>query len=81
MAIAISDPTFTFVEVFFEAVSAFATVGLSMGITAQLSTLAKLILITLMYIGRVGVLLLMEALLGEPQGSEIDYPEEDLLVG
>lgn len=81
MAIAISDPTFTFVEVFFEAVSAFATVGLSMGITAQLSTLAKVILITLMYIGRVGVLLLMEALLGEPQASQIDYPEEDLLVG
>lgn len=81
MAISVSDPNFTFVEVLFEAVSAFATVGLSMGITAKLSTLAKLIIITLMYIGRVGVLLLMEALLGEPQVSEIDYPEEDLLVG
>jgi trk system potassium uptake protein TrkH len=81
MAIAISDPTFSFVEILFEAVSAFGTVGLSMGITAQLSVLAKLIIITLMYIGRVGVLLLMEALLGEPQASEIDYPEEDLLVG
>jgi trk system potassium uptake protein TrkH len=81
MAISVSDPNFTFVEVLFEAVSAFATVGLSMGITAKLSTLAKLIIITLMYIGRVGVLLLMEAFLGEPQVSEIDYPEEDLLVG
>jgi trk system potassium uptake protein len=81
IAIAVSDPHFSFVEILFESVSAFGTVGLSMGITAQLSALAKLIIISLMYIGRVGVLLLMEALLGEPKTSEICYPEEDLLVG
>jgi len=81
VAIAISDPQLAFVEVFFESVSAFATVGLSMGITADLSTAGKIVLIILMYVGRVGVLLLMEALLGDPRPSTVDYPEEDLLVG
>ena len=81
VAIAISDPDLSFVEVFFGSVSAFATVGLSMGITAKLSTFGKVVLICLMYVGRVGVLLLMEAMLGDPCPSTVDYPEEDLLVG
>jgi len=79
--LAVSDPKFEFIQVFFEVVSAFGTVGLSMGITAKLSTIGKLTIIAVMYIGRVGVLLLMEALLGDPKPSAIRYPEEDLLVG
>lgn len=79
--IAISDPDIEFIRVFFEAVSAFATVGLSTGITAGVSTFAKLILIATMYVGRVGVLLLMSAVLGDPNPTAINYPEENLLVG
>lgn len=78
---AISDPGVEFIRLFFEAVSAFATVGLSTGITASVSTFAKLILIATMYIGRVGVLLLMSALLGDPSPTSINYPEENLLIG
>ena len=70
-----------FITILFESVSAFATVGLSTGITADLSTLAKLLLIITMYVGRVGVLLMMSAILGDPRLSTIRYPEEDLLVG
>jgi len=45
-----------FIDIFFEAASALGTVGLSMGITAALSVLGKLVIILLMYIGRVGPL-------------------------
>ncbi|MGC1306332.1 MAG: TrkH family potassium uptake protein [Phormidesmis sp.] len=79
--ISISDPTLTFISILFEAVSAFATVGLSTGITADLSVLGQLFIIITMYIGRVGILLLMAALLGDPSPSAIHYPEEDLLTG
>lgn len=79
--IALSDPKFQFIQILFEAVSAFATVGLSMGITASISTFGKLVLIATMYVGRVGVLLLMGALLGDPKPSGVRYPEENLFVG
>jgi trk system potassium uptake protein len=79
--ISLTDPKIDFIRVFFEAVSAFGTVGLSTGITASVSTMAKLILIATMYIGRVGILLLMSAVLGDPTPTSIHYPEENLLVG
>jgi trk system potassium uptake protein TrkH len=81
MLITLTDPKVEFIRILFEVVSAFATVGLSTGITAGLSAGAKLVLVATMYIGRVGVLLLMTALLGDPRPSRIHYPEENLLVG
>ena len=79
--ISLTDPTFDFIQILFEVVSAYATVGLSTGITSDFSIWGKLILILTMYMGRVGVLLLMSAVLGDPKPSNIHYPEEDLLVG
>ena len=79
--IALTDPKLDFIQILFETVSAFATVGLSTGITPSISAFAKLILVVTMYVGRVGVLLLMSALLGDPRPSSIHYPEENLLVG
>ncbi len=79
--ISLSDPGITFISLLFEAVSAFATVGLSTGITADLSTMGQLFIVTIMYIGRVGVLLLMSAIVGDPSPSAIHFPEEDLLTG
>lgn len=79
--ISLTDPTLDFIQILFEVVSAFATVGLSTGITATVSTGAKLVLIITMYVGRVGVLLLMSAILGDPRPTRIHYPEENLLVG
>jgi trk system potassium uptake protein len=81
VAIAISDGQFNAIQVLFEVVSAFATVGLSTGITAQLSACSQLILVAVMYTGRVGVLLLIAALLGDPKPSAVKYPSENLLVG
>jgi len=79
--ITLTDPEIEFTRILFEAVSAFATVGLSTGITPTVSTGAKLILVLTMYVGRVGILLLMSSLLGDPKPTSIDYPEENLLVG
>lgn len=79
--IALSDPKLEFIKILFEVVSAFATVGLSTGITGTVSTAAKLILIVTMYVGRVGIILLMSAILGDPRPSRVHYPEENLLVG
>jgi trk system potassium uptake protein TrkH len=79
--ISITDPELDFIHILLEVVSAFATVGLSTGITGNISIAAKLILIVTMYVGRVGVLLLMSAVLGDPHPTRIRYPEENLLVG
>lgn len=79
--LSLTEPGIEFIALLFEAVSAFATVGLSTGITSELSTLGQLVIIFTMYIGRVGILLLMSALLGDPKPTTIRYPEEDLLVG
>ena len=79
--ISLFQPDLEFIEILFEVVSAFATVGLSTGITSSLSLLAKLVLVFTMYLGRVGVLLFMAAIVGDPRPSRIQYPEENLLVG
>ena len=81
MLISISNPELNFIAVLFETVSAFATVGLSTGITAKLSTFSQVVIIVTMYLGRVGVLLFMAALLGDPKPTAVQYPEEDLLIG
>ncbi len=77
----ITEPETDFVKVLFESVSAFATVGLSTGITPQISLSGQLVLILTMYIGRVGVLLLIGAMFGESRRKLVKYPEETLLVG
>ncbi|MEM6717097.1 MAG: TrkH family potassium uptake protein [Cyanobacteria bacterium P01_C01_bin.147] len=81
IALAIFNPEFNFIRLLFEAVSAFATVGLSTGITADLTTPSQLVIIGSMYVGRVGVLLFIAALVGDHSPSLVQYPEEDLLVG
>jgi trk system potassium uptake protein len=81
--ICLFDPELPFIQVLFDTVSAFATVGLSSGLTmaATLSDASKLVLVATMYMGRVGVLLLVGALLGDPKPTFVRYPEENLLVG
>ncbi|MBP0001543.1 MAG: ATPase [Cyanobacteria bacterium SID2] len=79
--LAVSEQGLEFIQILFEVVSAFATVGLSMGITAKFSIFGKLVITAIMYIGRVGILILMSAILGDPKPSALEYPDEDLLVG
>ncbi|WP_013322288.1 TrkH family potassium uptake protein [Gloeothece verrucosa] len=73
--------TYNSIHIAFEVISAFCTVGLSTGITAPLSPYSQLLLVLAMYTGRVGVLLFMAAIIGDPRPSALHYPEENLLVG
>jgi len=68
-------------QIVFEQVSAFSTVGLSMGITSDLSAFGKLILIFSMFIGRVGTLTLALALSTKVISNSYRYPDGHVLVG
>ncbi len=70
-----------FLEHLFEAVSAFATVGLSTGVTPTLSIPGKLIIILLMFVGRLGPITIALAIAGEKKGIDFTYPEEDIMIG
>lgn len=68
-------------KVLFEVISAFATVGLSTGITAELAPGAQFILIALMFVGRVGVVTLAVAIATNQMRRNYRYPEEKPIVG
>ena len=67
--------------VVFEAVSAFGTVGLSTGITAGLPPAAKLVLVILMFVGRVGTITVATALALRTRPRQFRLPEERPIVG
>jgi trk system potassium uptake protein TrkH len=70
-----------FVEYLFETVSAFGTVGLSMGVTAALNDAQKIAVILMMFAGRVGPLTLAFSLAATASKREITYAEETVMVG
>ena len=68
--------------VVYEVISAFATVGLSAGLTPMLTPTSQIVLIALMFLGRVGILTLGFSLfMGKKETSKIGYPEGVILVG
>lgn len=69
------------VDCLFETASAIATVGLSLGITAKLSAASRIILIVLMYFGRVGGLTLVFAAIAHKSIPQSRYPQEKIIVG
>ncbi len=64
----------------FEVVSAYSTVGLSMGITFSLSTLSKLLIVVIMFLGRVGILSLLIGLFTQVRTLNYQYPKEEVIV-
>lgn len=70
----------SFLEVLFEAISAFGTVGLSMGLTGSLTDIGKLVIIFIMFLGKIGPLTLAFSL-AQPEKAKIKYPTEDILTG
>ncbi|NLF80381.1 MAG: H(+)-transporting ATPase, partial [Clostridia bacterium] len=76
----LAQPQHDFMPLLFEAVSAAATVGLSTGITPELSALAKIILIVTMFIGRLG-LLTMATMWLEKSQVDVAYAEESVSIG
>lgn len=72
----------SFHEIVFEAISAFGTVGLSLGITTQLSVVGKLVVVITMFVGRIGPLTLFMALAQRRQvTTAISYPDEEIMIG
>jgi trk system potassium uptake protein TrkH len=68
-------------EVLFEVVSAFGTVGLSIGITPKLEPISKILIIITMYLGRVGILSLGYSIARKEERHPILYAEESVMVG
>lgn len=76
------EPDKSFLAIFFEVTSAFATVGLSLGITPFLSVLGKVVITIMMFIGRVGPLTLVLAIGSRAvMPSKVEYPEGKILIG
>ena len=69
--------------VFFEVISALATVGLALGLTPDLTAIGKILIIVLMFIGRIGIMTVIYALGSHAKIDEelIRYPEEEIVVG
>ena len=69
-----------FIEIFFEVVSAFGTVGLSTGITGSLTAFGKLVITLVMFIGRLGPLVVAMAV-SRAGGPRYSYAEENIMIG
>jgi len=77
----VTGPQRSFLVYFFETVSAFGTVGLSMGITPELKTWGKCWISLMMILGRVGVLTFSYIIVGTGTTNGIEYSEENLMIG
>ncbi len=80
MLLAVFEPDMEADAIIYEVVSAFATVGLTMGITPHLSAASKIVLIVVMFMGRVGVITILASFAKTASGS-ISYLEEKIVIG
>ncbi|MBK6732163.1 MAG: ATPase [Bacteroidetes bacterium] len=78
--ITLMHPEFELMSVIFECISAFSTVGLTLGITPFLSDAAKLVLVLTMFVGRIGTLTLIVALFRKVKTLNYAYPKESILI-
>ena len=79
--IIVSIDNFSLEQTIFEVISAFATTGLSLGITADLGTISRVLIICTMFLGRLGPMTFALALGGSNKIDKIQFPKENILVG
>ncbi|TLS38227.1 TrkH family potassium uptake protein [Pseudalkalibacillus caeni] len=72
---------FPVMAIIFEVCSAFGTTGLSLGITPELSTVGKVTIIFMMFIGRIGIISFLFLLRGKVEGDHYHYPKERVIIG
>ncbi|KIX90564.1 ATP synthase [Staphylococcus microti] len=70
-----------FIQIYFEIMSAFGTCGLSTGITAELGNVSKVILMMLMFVGRVGLISFIIMISGNREAAKYHYPKEHIQIG
>jgi trk system potassium uptake protein len=71
----------TLAEALFEAVSAFATAGFTLGLTPRLDLFGRLLIALTMFCGRLGALTVVVALARRAPAAPVSYPEEQVLIG
>lgn len=72
---------FSLTEILFEVTSAFGTVGLSLGITDDIGKFSKIILMLLMFIGRVGIITFLLMFRNNKKSGKYRYPKERIIIG
>jgi potassium uptake TrkH family protein len=80
LALTILNPDIYILSLVFETVSAFSTVGLSLGITFKLTTMSKYILILIMFVGRVSMLSMLIAVIRKTKYKNYRYPSEEIII-
>lgn len=80
LLLAITDGHLDLTKIIFEVVSAFGTVGLSLGITAEFSLAGKWVLIVTMFLGRVGTLTILVGLFRKMGNFQYYYPTENIMI-
>ncbi|HAQ08023.1 MAG TPA: hypothetical protein DCR24_11055 [Bacillus bacterium] len=81
MILTVTEPGKDFLMIFFETTSAFSTVGLSMGLTPELSQIGKVMIIITMFAGRVGPLTLAFAIAKKRKEDHYRYPSGKVMIG
>ncbi len=77
----VTEPAIPISALLFEVTSAFGTCGMSLGITADLSVIGKVIIMLLMFIGRVGLISFLFTLGGRSKKSHYHFPKERVIIG
>lgn len=81
MILAITQPNESFIDLLYEATSAFGTVGLTTGVTQRLNTIGKIVIMITMYLGRVGPMTVALAFIRNKVKQSHKYPEGKILIG
>ena len=77
----LNNETIHLMNIIFEDVSAFGTVGLSLELTPILSSMGKIVIILTMYAGRIGLVFLAASVGGRRVNRLVDYPYGEVLIG
>lgn len=81
MVLFITETSATMMEVIFEITSAFGTCGMSLGITGDLTAFGKMVIMVLMFVGRVGLISFLYSIGGSARKKKYHYPKERIIIG
>ena len=81
MLLSYTEKGASFLSVLYETASAFGTAGLTVGLTQQLTEVGKVLIMIMMYLGRVGPLTVVLSLRKNKRNNGVRYPEGKILIG